>query len=93
MSHVKSTDTDYHRNVENMRSELLSSSPPARHRSSDRQALGGSRAATLGLRPLAGGAAPSSNWDDGDEEPDTPVVRRVRTPIEGLDSDRQEDDG
>ncbi len=39
------------------------------------------------------GTAPSADWDDGDEESDTPVVRRVRTPIEGLDGDPQEDDG
>ena len=59
MGHGKNTDTNHHSNVEGMRSEQLGGSPSVRHRPPDRQALGGPRAATLGLRPLAGGCGVS----------------------------------
>ena len=58
MSHEQTTSTEDHRNVEGMRSELLSNSPAVGDRPPDRQTLGGPRAAALGLRALAGGAAP-----------------------------------
>ena len=58
MSHEQTTSTDDHRNVEGMWSEQLGSSPAFGHRPPDRQTLGGPRAAALGLRALAGGAAP-----------------------------------
>ena len=59
MGHGKNTDTNHHSNVEGMRSEQLDGSPSVRHRPPDRQALGGPRAATLRLRPLARGCGVS----------------------------------
>src|SRR3972149_4545801 len=58
MNHAKSTDTHNRRDVESMRSELLSNRPAARHRSAYREALGRPGPATLGLRALAGSPAP-----------------------------------
>ena len=58
ISHAKSSDTDYHRDMESMWTELLRGSSSVRHRPPDRKALGGSGEATLGLRPLAGSEAP-----------------------------------
>ena len=57
MSHEQITSTDHHRNMEGVRSERLGNGPAFARRPPDRQTLGGSRAAALGLRALAGRAA------------------------------------
>ena len=57
MSHEQISSTDHHRNMEGVRSERLGNGPAFARRPPDRQTLGGSRAAALGLRALAGRAA------------------------------------